>query len=475
MTEFETVIGLEIHVELKTKTKIFCSCGTDFGAEPNTLCCPVCMGMPGTLPVLNEKAVDLAVTAGLALGISIREISYFDRKHYFYPDLPKAYQISQNTDPVCIGGHVDIAADGGSKRIGITRIHMEEDAGKLLHSEGKTFIDHNRCSVPLIEIVTEPDMRSAEEARIFTEKLRSILVFTGVSDCKMNEGSLRCDVNLSVRPRGVNRFGERTEIKNINSFAFISKAISAESERQINLIKSGGVVVRETRRFDEASGKTFPMRKKESSSDYRFLRDPDLPPLVISKERLCRLRSELPRLPDDYADFFMNDCGMSATDCCRICSSPELAKLFDASSKLTKHHKTLANIMLSAPAGKENIAPKRFAELAELTGSGVISAVTAKKLTAELISSDFDVKKEVRERGLAQITSREELEQFAALAIENCRASVDDFLKGKDSAFKSIMGKAMSYSGGKASPALLSDIVSSKLSSLRDKNKNGNP
>ena len=298
--DFEMVIGLEVHAELKTATKIFCGCSTKFGAEPNTQCCPVCTGMPGSLPVLNLQVVDYAVKAGLATNCTIASFSKEDRKNYFYPDLPKAYQISQFDLPLCSHGWLDVETEAGSKRIGITRIHIEEDAGKLVHVEGHgTLIDCNRCGVPLIEIVSEPDIRSAEEAKAYLQKLRAILLYTGVSDCRMNEGSLRCDVNLSVRKKGSDKLGTRTEMKNLNSFAYVVKAIEYEFNRQVAVIEAGDAVVQETRRFDPATGKTSPMRSKEDADDYRYFPDPDLPPICISEEKRQELASQIPTLPDE--------------------------------------------------------------------------------------------------------------------------------------------------------------------------------
>ena len=298
---YEMVIGLEVHAELKTETKIFCSCPTAFGAAPNTQCCPVCMGLPGTLPVLNRKVVDYAVKAGLAMHCTIASYSKEDRKNYFYPDLPKAYQISQYDLPLCREGYLDIETESGAKRIGITRIHIEEDAGKLIHDDKNgTMIDCNRCGVPLIEIVSEPDIRSAQEAKAYLQKLRAIILYTGVSDCRMEEGSLRCDVNLSVRKAGETAFGTRTEMKNLNSFQFIVKAIEYEYRRQVDELENGGVILQETRRFDPDSGKTFAMRGKENANDYRYFPDPDLPPIVLDAATVAALAGSA-RMASDRA------------------------------------------------------------------------------------------------------------------------------------------------------------------------------
>lgn len=298
--EYEVVIGLEVHAELATKSKIFCSCTTEFGGEPNTHCCPICTGMPGVLPVLNKKAVEYAIMAGLATNCQIARYSKQDRKNYFYPDLPKAYQISQYDLPLCYNGYIDIEVNGQKKRIGIKRIHIEEDAGKLLHDQWEegSLVDFNRCGVPLIEIVTEPDLRSSEETRIFLEKLKAILQYTEVSDCKMQEGSLRVDVNLSVRPKGSKEFGTRTEMKNLNSFRSVVRAIEYEAKRQIEVLESGGVVVQETRRWDDAKGISLSMRSKEEAHDYRYFPEPDLPPIIVDEEWIEEIRKRIPELPD---------------------------------------------------------------------------------------------------------------------------------------------------------------------------------
>ena len=333
---YEMVVGLEVHVELKTKTKIFCARSTAFGAEPNTQCCPVCMGFPGTLPVLNEKVVEYALLAGLATNCEIARFSKQDRKNYFYPDLPKDYQISQYDLPLCAHGHLDITTAEGEKRVGITRIHIEEDAGKLVHTDGgRTLVDYNRCGVPLIEIVSEPDIRSAEEAVAYVRKLRAILLYLGVSDCRMNEGSLRCDVNLSVRRRGDQALGTRTEMKNLNSFQFIAKAIAYEFARQVGVLEEGGAVVQETRRFDAASGKTFSMRSKENSSDYRYFPDPDLAPIVTDDGMLDALKKRIPELPDERRRRYIEAYALPALDAEAICAVKELADYFDEAAART--------------------------------------------------------------------------------------------------------------------------------------------
>ena len=344
--EYEMVIGVEVHVELKTESKIFCSCSTAFGAEPNTQCCPVCMGMPGVLPVLNQKVVEYAVRAGLATNCSIASFSKQDRKNYFYPDLPKAYQISQYDMPLCEHGYLEIDC-GVPKRIGITRIHIEEDAGKLIHTpEGETLCDYNRCGVPLIEIVSEPDLRSAEEASAFLRKLRAILVYTGVSDCKMQEGSMRCDVNLSVRPKGTKEMGTRTEMKNLNSFQFIAKAIGYEFARQVEAVQAGEQIVQETRRFDQQLGKTFSMRSKEDADDYRYFPEPDLVPIVVSREEVQRIGESIPELPDAKKARFLQRYKIAPADAEILVGDREVAEYFEKAAELCAYPKALSALML---------------------------------------------------------------------------------------------------------------------------------
>ncbi|MCD4711991.1 MAG: Asp-tRNA(Asn)/Glu-tRNA(Gln) amidotransferase subunit GatB, partial [Clostridiales bacterium] len=312
--EYESVIGVEVHVELNTASKIFCGCSTAFGGDPNTDCCPVCMGLPGTLPVLNDSVVEYAIKAGLATNCEINLYSQMDRKNYFYPDLPKAYQISQNSDPIAVNGYLDVLCDEGLKRVGITRIHMEEDAGKLIHDDTKgTLIDYNRCGVPLIEIVSEPDMRSADEVKSFLQQLRAIVVYLDITTGKMNEGAFRCDVNLSVRKKGVKTLGTRTEMKNLNSFAFVTKAIEVEMKRQIDVLEKGGSIIQETRRWDPAKKASFAMRSKEDAHDYRYFPDPDLMPIVIEQSEIDQIKDDMPMLPEDYKTILIEKYGLKST------------------------------------------------------------------------------------------------------------------------------------------------------------------
>lgn len=472
--DYEMVIGLEVHVELKTKTKIFCSCPTTFGAEPNTHCCPVCMGMPGTLPVLNRQVVEYAVMAGLATNCTIANYSKSDRKNYFYPDLPKAYQISQYDLPLCEHGWLDIESEGGTKRIGITRIHIEEDAGKLVHdSEHGTMIDCNRCGVPLIEIVSEPDIRSAEEAKAYLQKLRATILYTGVSDCKMNEGSLRCDVNLSVRKKGETKFGTRTEMKNINSFAFVVKAIEYEYKRQVEAIEAGETIIQETRRFDANTGKTSSMRSKENANDYRYFPDPDLPPIELTDEVIRNFGAQIPSLPDVRKALYMEKYGLSAYDSEILTTDMAEADYFEAAAAKTTYPKLLANILISEVARLVEtetfecpVSPDNMAKLAQLMGDDIINSSTVKKLIARMWEKDCDPEQIVRAEHLEQINDPEELRKYVLQGIADNPKSVADYKKGKMSAYKSIIGQIMGKTAGRVNPAKLNDIMLEELSKI---------
>ena len=469
--DYEMVIGLEVHVELKTETKIFCSCPTTFGAAPNTQTCPVCLGLPGTLPVLNGKVVDYAVKAGLATNCTIARYSKQDRKNYFYPDLPKAYQISQYDLPLCEHGWLDIETAEGAKRIGITRIHIEEDAGKLVHDDEKgTMIDCNRCGVPLIEIVSEPDIRSAEEAKAYLQKLRAIILYTGVSDCKMNEGSLRCDVNLSVRKKGTEAFGTRTEMKNLNSFQYNVNAIEYENKRHVEAIEAGEKIIQETRRFDANSGKTYSMRTKENANDYRYFPDPDLPPIKLTDEKIAALQAQIPRLPDARKKEYMEKYGLSAYDGEVLTTDMALADYFEQAAAETKYPKLVANMLLSEVMrladGEDSICkilPNRMAALASLSGDGVINSATVKKLIKELWEADFDVEEKVVHEGLAQVSDEAVILKWVQEAIQQNPKSVADYKKGKKAAAKAIVGKVMAVSGGKANPTVVDRLVEAQL------------
>ena len=468
---YEMVVGLEVHVELKTKTKIFCACSTAFGAEPNTQCCPVCMGFPGTLPVLNEKVVEYALLAGLATNCEIARFSKQDRKNYFYPDLPKDYQISQYDLPLCAHGHLDITTAEGEKRVGITRIHIEEDAGKLVHTDGgRTLVDYNRCGVPLIEIVSEPDIRSAEEAVAYVRKLRAILLYLGVSDCRMNEGSLRCDVNLSVRRRGDQALGTRTEMKNLNSFQFIAKAIAYEFARQVGVLEEGGAVVQETRRFDAASGKTFSMRSKENSSDYRYFPDPDLAPIVTDDGMLDALKKRIPELPDERRRRYIEAYALPALDAEAICAVKELADYFDEAAARTRAPKILAGLIVSEvirlmpqDGGEVTVTAKHLARVADMVDEGVLNLGTARELVRRLFSCDEDPDHVVAREGLSQITDEQALRDAAQQVLRENEKAAEDYRAGKVQALGAFIGQAMKRTRGRADPARLRAVFEKLL------------
>ena len=468
---WETVIGLETHVELATKTKIFCSCTTEFGGAPNTHCCPVCMGMPGTLPVLNQKVVELAATAGLALNCTITPVSRFDRKNYFYPDLPKAYQISQLYLPIARDGAVDI----GGKTIRIHELHMEEDAGKLVHDPwlDQTLADYNRCGVPLIEIVTEPDFRSAEEVIAYLEKLKETLQYLGVSDCKMQEGSLRCDVNLSVRPAGSTELGTRTEMKNLNSFKAISRAIVYESRRQIELLEEGKRVVQETRRWDENKDATYAMRSKENAQDYRYFPDPDLPPVELSQEYLDGLRAAQPELAEAKRARYQAHWGLPAYDTEMITSQKALADFFEALVALGTDPKQGANWIMGEVLGQLSahgleakdmkLTPATLARLIALVREGKVNRNTAVKVFEAVFETDGDVDAYVKEHGLEQVSDTGLVEQVVDQVLSANEKSVADFKAGKEKAFGFLVGQVMRQLKGQAAPAVVNQVLRDRL------------
>ncbi len=466
MQDYEMVIGLEVHVELKTATKIFCGCPTTFGAPPNTQCCPVCTGMPGSLPVLNGKVVEYAVIAGLATGCEIATYSKQDRKNYFYPDLPKAYQISQYDLPLCSRGYLDIETEAGAKRIGITRIHIEEDAGKLTHVEGRgTLIDCNRCGVPLIEIVSEPDMRSAEEARAYLQKLRAIILYTGVSDCRMNEGSLRCDVNLSIRKKGTQKLGTRTEMKNLNSFQSVVRAIEFEFARQVSVLDAGGEIVQETRRFDMNTGKTSSMRSKENADDYRYFPDPDLIPIVISDDLMEELRGRVPVLPDARKAQYQEEYGLSPLAAEAIVTRKDIADFFETVAGATRYPLLAANLVTNeiarlCPEEQEiPVAPEHLSTLADLLGDGKVNGSTCKKVIGLLFKEDRDPVALIDELGLQQISDETVLRPMAQEVMEACGKIVADYRKGNANAFHALVGQMMKKTGGKGNPLMIQKVL----------------
>ena len=472
MVEYQMTVGLEVHVELKTATKIFCSCPTSFGARQNTQICPVCMGLPGAMPVLNRKVVEYAIRAGLATNCSISLLSGLDRKNYFYPDLPRGYQISQYTSPLCYGGYIDVDSERGTERIGITRIHIEDDAGKLIHDANNgTLVDYNRCGVPLIEIVSEPHIHSPETARAYLKKLRALLVAVGVSDCKMNEGAMRCDVNLSVAPVGAKELGERTEIKNLNSFSFAAKAIEYEFARQCEMLERGKRITRQTLRYNTASGKCEVMRSKESAIDYRFFPEPDLHMISLCNDDVERIRRELPTLPDERIAVYTEELGLSKYDSSLLASDAALSDYFDEAARYTDHKKILANIIISellrlcdAEDFDCNIPPKHLGELAELFGSERINSSTAKKLLARMYEDPKVSPAELAEReGLWQINDENELLPLITEVIKANQKAVCDYKNGKSFAIKAIIGKAMGASGGRANPRIVEELIEKEI------------
>lgn len=479
MAKYTTVIGLEVHAELKTKSKAFCSCSTEFGATPNTHVCPVCLGMPGALPVLNKQVVEFAIRAGLALNCEIQKFNKFDRKNYFYPDLAKNYQISQWEEPICLRGHIDVNVNGEEKRIGITRIHMEEDAGKLVHSgatistSDSSAVDYNRAGVPLIEIVSEPDMRSAEEARAYMENLKAILEYTDVCDCKMQEGSLRCDANISIMPEGSKEFGTRAEIKNLNSFKALVRAIEYEVERQKEVIEDGGHVVQETRTWDDAKGVTLSMRSKEEAHDYRYFPEPDLVPVEIDDAWINRVKGELPELPVQRQARLMEQFGLSDYDARLIVSTKAMAEYFDRAVTVSKDAKLVANWLLgdvSAWLNNENkeisefqVSAEHLGELTNLLKDNVLSSKLAKKVFAEMLKEDKSPKQLVKDLGLEQVSDTGAIEKFVDEALAENPQSVADYKAGKDKAIGFLVGQIMKKSKGKANPGMVQQLLKQKL------------
>ncbi|NLG89816.1 MAG: Asp-tRNA(Asn)/Glu-tRNA(Gln) amidotransferase subunit GatB [Clostridiaceae bacterium] len=454
---YEIVCGIETHVELATKTKIFCGCTTEFGGEPNTHCCPVCTGQPGSLPILNQKVVEYAIKAGLALNCKINTKSHMDRKNYVYPDLPKAYQISQYDEPLCEKGYIEL--DSG-KRIGITRIHIEEDAGKLVHENGYTYIDYNRGGVPLIEIVSEPDISSAEEAREYAEKLQLTMRYIGISDCKMQEGSMRCDVNLSLRKPGDSRFGVRTEIKNINSLSFIRKAVIAEAERQADILDAGGIIVQQTMRYDEGTNSITPMRDKENSDDYRYFPDPDILRFSIDDEKVEEIRKSLPELPFDKLKRYVNDLGLPEATARLIFKYRKVAEFFEGTLAEGASVKNTANLIvgtifsnMDTEEEKElfdiRISADQFAALVKLADEKKINIGVAQSTLQKMLDSGKSVEEFIKPEDLVG-SSDEELESLCKEAIDANPKVVADVRGGKDKAINMLFGYIMKKTGGKA-------------------------
>lgn len=473
--KYETVIGLEVHAELATNTKIFCGCKNEFGGEPNTRCCPVCTGMPGTLPVLNKAVVDFAIKAGLATNCTITKYGKQDRKNYFYPDLPKAYQISQFDLPLCQNGYIDIEVGGETRRIGITRIHIEEDAGKLIHDDygNESMADYNRCGVPLIEIVSEPDMRSPEEARIYLETLKSILEYTEVSDCKMQEGSLRCDVNLSLRPVGQKEFGTRCEMKNVNSFRAAVRAMEYEQKRQAEVLDEGGVVEQETRRWDDVRGVSSPMRSKEDAQDYRYFPEPDLVPIVVSDEWVEEIRSTIPELPEQRKARYINEYSLPEYDAFILTSSKKMADFFDAAVREGAKPKLVSNWLMGdiskilndkeLEAGDIPFTPAQLAKMIALIDKGTISNSAAKKVLDAMFAQPEDPEKLVEKLGLAQVSDEGAIRQMVSDVLAQNPQSIADYKAGKDKALGFLVGQVMRISKGKANPQVINKLLKDAL------------
>jgi aspartyl-tRNA(Asn)/glutamyl-tRNA(Gln) amidotransferase subunit B len=473
--QYEAVIGLEVHAQLQTNTKIFCGCETAFGEEANTRTCPVCIGMPGVLPVLNKKAVEYIIKTGVATHCTISPLSRFARKNYFYPDLPKGYQISQYELPLCEKGYVEVVVDGTVKRIGLTRIHLEEDAGKNLHTSesGASLVDLNRAGTPLMEIVSEPDIRTADEAAEYLKKLRSILRYIEVSDADMEKGNFRCDINISLRPVGAKEYGTRAEVKNVNSFKFVQKALEYEIKRQAQILDEGGRVIQETRLFDSTKGITFSMRSKEEAHDYRYFPEPDLVPVVTTKEHVEEIRKTIPELPDAKRERFVKEYGLPEYDADMLTQSRALAAYYEEAAKLSGQPKVISNWMMGELArllNSENreiedcpLRPDRLAGMVKMIESGVISTKIAKTVFEEMYKTGKDAETVVKEKGLVQVSDTGAIEQIIADVIKANPAQHADYKGGKDKLFGFFVGQVMKASKGKANPEMVNELLKKKL------------
>ncbi|WP_017729179.1 Asp-tRNA(Asn)/Glu-tRNA(Gln) amidotransferase subunit GatB [Halalkalibacterium ligniniphilum] len=471
---FETVIGLEVHVELKTNSKIFSASPNHFGAEPNSNTSVIDLGYPGVLPVLNKSAVEFAMKAAMALNCQVATDTKFDRKNYFYPDNPKAYQISQFDQPIGEHGWIEIEVDGYKKKIGITRLHLEEDAGKLTHSgNGYSLVDYNRQGTPLIEIVSEPDIRTPNEAYAYLEKLKSIIQYTGVSDCKMEEGSLRCDANISLRPVGQEEFGTKTELKNLNSFNFVRKGLEYEEKRQAQVLLSGGEILQETRRFDEAASKTILMRVKEGSDDYRYFPEPDLVALHIDDAWKERVRAEIPELPDARKQRYVEELGLPAYDAMVLTLTKEMSDFFEATVEKGADAKLASNWLMGEVSAYLNaeqkelgdvaLTPDSLAKMIQLIEKGTISSKIAKSVFKDLIEKGGDPEAIVKEKGLVQISDESELLKFVTEVLDNNQQSIEDFKNGKDRAIGFLVGQIMKATKGKANPPMVNKLLMDEI------------
>lgn len=475
MKQYETVIGLEVHVELATKTKIFCSCSTEFGGAPNTHTCPVCTGQPGSLPVLNKQVVEYAVAVGLATNCTITQYSKFDRKNYFYPDNPQNYQISQLYLPICRNGYVEIETEAGKKQVRIHEIHMEEDAGKLIHDEWEdvSIVDYNRSGVPLIEIVSEPDMRSSEEVIAYLETLRQTIQYLGASDCKLNEGSMRADVNISVREVGSKKFGTRTEMKNLNSFKAIAHAIEGERERQIELIEMGRKVVQETRRWDDNKESSHAMRSKEDAHDYRYFPEPDLVPIIVSDEWIKEIKDKQPELRPQKLERYKKEYDIPEYDAKLLTESKHMADIFEATTKICNKPKKVSNWLMveTMRLCKEyemdvediNFSPVNLAKLVDLAEAGTINSTVAKDVFKEVFTNDIDPEKYVEEKGLKTVNDEDALRKTIGEVIEANPQAVADYRNGKEKAIASLVGQTMKATKGKANPGIVNKLLREML------------
>ncbi|MBU2591408.1 MAG: Asp-tRNA(Asn)/Glu-tRNA(Gln) amidotransferase subunit GatB [Nitrospinota bacterium] len=474
--EYIPVIGLEVHVQSKTETKMFCACSTRFGEKPNNNVCPICLGMPGMLPVINKKGVELAIKTSLAINCKIEPLNQFARKNYFYPDLPKGYQISQYDLPIATGGYIDIGLEGAKKRIGITRLHMEEDAGKLIHGDGgdqNSYVDLNRAGVPLMEIVSEPDMRSSEEAKEYMTRLKEILEYIEVSDCNMEEGSLRCDANVSVMPVGSNTFGTRAEIKNLNSFRFMQKAIEYEIERQIEILEDGGRIIQETRLFDSAKGITISMRSKEEAHDYRYFPEPDLQPIVVKNSWVEEIRKELPELPEAKRQRFISEYSLSEYDVGVLSSSIALGDYFEKTVSKYNNPKASSNWIMgevlrllkdgNINVADFNVTPERLSELLVMIEEGKISGKMGKAILEDMAKENKTAQEIVEEKGLAQISGKDDIAKIIDEVIASHPQEAEDYRGGKDRLFGFFVGQVLKASKGKANPQTVNELLKEKL------------
>jgi len=472
---YETVVGLEVHLQLATKTKAFCGCSTKFGQEPNGQTCPVCLGFPGSLPVLNEEAFLYAIKVALALNCKIQDLIKFDRKNYYYPDLPKNYQISQYDMPLAYDGFVDIPSKDTKKRIRIKRVHMEEDAGKLIHSEGQGYslVDFNRCGMPLLEIVTEPDLGSPQEAYEYLTRLKSVLEYLKVSDCDMEKGSLRCDANISIRPQGQAELGTKVEVKNMNSFKNVRLALEYEAERQVSMVEDGNRLMQETRLWDAEKSITNSMRSKEEAKDYRYFPEPDLVPFVVDKTVIDKIRAGLPELPEARSRRFIKEYGLSEYDANVLTSQIDLAEYFEECGRLYPNKKTVANWVMGDIMARMSVknteirdlglSPENLAELLKMIDDGTISGKMAKELLSESIETKRSPRDIVKEKGLSQISDAAQIESVVALVLGKNEKSVADYRAGKKNAFTFLVGQVMKETKGKANPAVVNELLKKVL------------